>query len=44
MNSFYHSLNSDGSKNIQINNQGGDFAVELYNTIELHGAWEVALI
>ena len=44
MNSFYHSLNSDGSKNIHTSNHGGDFTVELYDTMELHGAWEVALI
>ena len=44
MNSFSNSLNSDGSKNIHINNHGGDFTVELYDTIDLHGAWEVSLV
>src|SRR5438552_4017576 len=44
MNSFYHSVNSDGSKDIHENNYGGDFTVELYDTMDLHGNWEVALV
>ena len=38
MKSFYHTLNSDGSKNIHKNNHGGDFTVELYDTMDLRGA------
>ena len=44
MNSFYHSINSDGSKYIHKDNHGGDFTVELYDTMDLHGNWEVALV
>ena len=41
---FYFTLNSEGSKNIHANNHGGDFTVQLHNTLDLPGAWEVALI
>ena len=45
MNSFYHSVNFDGSKkDIHKNNHGGDFTVEFYDTMDLHGDWEVALV
>src|SRR5579862_7977163 len=44
MAAFYYTLNSDVSKNIHPNNHGGDFTVELHNTLDLAGAWEVALI
>src|SRR5438552_15824151 len=44
MKSFYHTLNSDGSKDIHKNNNSGDFTVELYDTMDLRGAWEVALV
>ena len=44
MNSFYHTLNSDGSKAIHNNNHGGDFTVELYDTMDLNGYWEVSLV
>ena len=44
MNSFYHTLNSDGSKNIHKDNHGGDFTVELYDTMNLRGAWKLALV
>src|SRR6266853_5002685 len=44
MNSFYHTVNSDGSRHIHPHNHGGDFTVELYDTMDLHGAWEMALI
>ena len=44
MNAFYYSVNSDGSKDIHKDNHGGDFTVELYDTMDLHGNWEVALI
>src|SRR5438552_8937141 len=44
MNSFYHYVNSDGRKDIHENNHGGDFTVELYDTMDLHGNWEVALV
>src|SRR5438552_19120881 len=44
MNSFYHALNSDGRKNMHVDNHGGDFTVELYDTMDLHGAWEVTLV
>ena len=43
MTSFYYTLNSDGSRNIHPNNHGGDFTVQLHNTLDLAGAWEVAL-
>ena len=44
MNSFYYALNSDGSKDIHTDNHGGDFTVELYDAMDLQGAWEVALV
>src|SRR6266853_2048800 len=44
MNSFYHTVNSDGSRHIHPHNHGGDFTVEIYETMDLHGAWEMALI
>ena len=44
MDSFYLSLNSDGSKNIYPHNNGGDFTIDLHRTLDLHGRWEVALV
>jgi hypothetical protein len=44
MNSFYLSLNSDGSKNVYPHNHGGDFTIDLHRTLDLHGRWEVALV
>src|SRR5277367_482169 len=44
MNPFYITLYSDASKNIYPHNHGGDFTVELHNTLDLAGAWEVALV
>ena len=44
MNSFYCTLNSDASRTVHPYNYGGDFTVELHNTLDLVGAWEVALV
>src|SRR5277367_1009879 len=43
MTSFYHAISSDASKT-HPNNHGGDFTVELHNTLDLPGTWEVALV
>src|SRR5277367_1447375 len=42
--SFNHAISSDASKDTHPNNHGGDFTVELHNTVDLPGAWEVALV
>ena len=44
MSSFYLSLNSDGSQNIHPDNHGGNFTIELHDTLDLTGCWEVALV
>ena len=44
MSSFYMTLNSEGSRDIHPDNHGGDFTVELHDTLDLAGAWEVALM
>src|SRR5271156_1892074 len=44
MNSFYLSLNSDGSKNVYPHNHGVNFTIDLHRTLDLHGRWELALV
>src|SRR5438552_3569242 len=44
MNSFYHSINSDGCRDIHKGNHGGDFILELYDTMDLQSIWAVALV
>src|SRR5277367_4807124 len=44
MSAFYFTLNSDANKSMHPYNHGGDFTVELHNTLDLAGAWEMALI
>ena len=44
MSAFYFTLNSDANKSMHPHNHGGDFTVELHNTLDLTGAWEMALI
>jgi len=37
-------LNSEGNKDVHPENHGGDFTVELHQTLDLQGDWEVALL